>query len=465
MIRQLFSLSSALILSVGLLSAQNQINDIFSKSDARASVIDSKSTAVSNGGLDLSTANLLGEKCLQNSKTEALKNTNELYRQGWESAREMTWRIAEEISSGERATPPVYTIPVVFHVIHKGENIGTGTNISDAQIQSAVDALNRDYRRTSADGGIAQGAGPDTEIQFCLAGVAPNGNPHSGINRVNGTGVSGYSGSGITSSNESSVKALSRWDNRYYMNVWVVSEIENNGADLSNPSNWGGGTLGYAYQPTNPVTWNSDLDGIVVVNLCVGNDPNQSNGFRLWPWGALTNRTLTHEVGHFLALDHTFQGNSCSESNCNTQGDGICDTPPTVQGSTCNSPACNNTQVENYMDYTSETCQDQFTSGQSTVMRGVLAGVRNALVNTSNCGVSTDFDAGISAISTPNGALCQTSFTPSVTLNNYGSTTLTSVQIQYFVDAGAPATYNWRGHYRWRSHIYCKNGFWYIEWI
>lgn len=389
----------------------------------------------------------VGEKCVQSSRTASLKASSDLYRQGWESAREMTWRLADEISRGDRATPPVYTIPVVFHVIHKGEAVGSGTNISTAQINSAIDALNRDYRRTNADGGIAQGAGPDTEIQFCLAGFDPQGNPHSGINRVNGTSVSGYSSNGITSSNEGSVKALSRWDNRYYMNIWVVSEIDNNGADLANPSQWGGGTLGYAYQPTNPVTWNSDLDGIVAVNLCVGNDPNQSNGYRLWPWGGLTNRTLTHEVGHFLALDHTFEGQSCSESNCNTQGDGICDTPPTVQGSTCNSPACSNTQVENYMDYTSETCQDQFTSGQSTVMRGVLAGVRSDLVNTSNCAsISTnDYDAGVSSISTPNGTICETTFSPVVTLNNYGTTTLTSAQIQYYVDANAPTTYNWSG--------------------
>ncbi len=389
----------------------------------------------------------LGEKCLQASRTEHLKATNELYRQGWESARELTWAIADEISRGERATPPVYTIPVVFHVIHKGEAVGSGTNISDAQLYSAIDALNRDYRRTNANNGIALGAGPDTEIQFCLASVDPNGNPHSGINRVSGMGVSGYSSSGITNSNENAVKSLSRWDNRYYMNVWVVSEIDGNNADLSNPAQWSGGTLGYAYQPTNPVTFNSNLDGIVAVNLCVGNDPNQSNGFRLWPWGGLTNRTLTHEVGHFLALDHTFEGNSCSESNCNTQGDGICDTPPTVQGSTCNSPACPNTQVENYMDYTAETCQDQFTNGQSTVMRSVLAGVRNALVNTNNCSAisANDYDAGISSISVPNGTVCSTTFTPVVTLNNYGSTTLTSVQIQYFVDANAPATFNWSG--------------------
>ncbi|MDP6908825.1 MAG: M43 family zinc metalloprotease, partial [Flavobacteriales bacterium] len=200
-----------------------------------------------------------------------------------------------------------------------------------------------------------------------------------------------------------------------------------------------------AYLPTNPVTWNSDLDGVVILNLCVGNDPNQSNGYRLWPWGSLTNRSVTHEVGHYLGLDHTFEGYSCSETNCNTQGDQICDTPPTEDGSTCNVPACPNTLVENYMDYTSETCQDMFTNGQSTVMRAVLAGTRNALVNTSNCGAANDYDASVSAITVPNGSLCQTTFTPSITLTNYGATTLTSVQIQYYVDANGPTTYNWSG--------------------
>lgn len=387
-----------------------------------------------------------GEKCLQYTRTQELMASNPQYREGVLSAQEETRRVMAELESGVRAAPPVYTIPVVFHVIHKGENIGSGTNISDAQLQSAIDALNRDYRRTGVDGGIAQGAGPDTEIQFCLAGFDEQGNPHSGINRVNGTSVSGYSGSGITSNNEQSVKALSRWDNRYYLNVWVVSEINGNGADLSNPAQFTGGTLGYAYQPTNPVTWNSDLDGIVILNLCVGNDPNQSNGYRLWPWGSLTNRTLTHEVGHSLGLAHPF-----SDSNpfsC-TNGDGIADTPNAQQISinNCNDDGPCNQQIENYMDYTPETCQNQFSAGQSSDMRAVLAGVRNALVNTSNCGSSSsnDYDAGISAVSVPNGALCSTTFTPQVTLNNYGSTTLTSVQIQYYVDAQTPTSYAWSG--------------------
>lgn len=388
------------------------------------------------------------EKCIQHSQTEALMERDEEYRTGVENYLEQTRAIVTELESGERAAPPVYTIPVVFHVIHKGEAVGSGTNISTAQLESAIDALNRDYRRTSEDGGIAQGAGPDTEIQFCLAGVDPNGNPHSGINRVNGTSVSGYSSNGLTtgfSGNEESVKDLSRWDHRYYMNVWVVSEIDNNGAD-GNVNSFFGGTLGFAYLPStfggNLV--NGDLDGIVILNLAVGNDPNGTNGYRLWSAG-LTNRTLTHEAGHFLGLAHPFSDNN---PNSCTDGDGIGDTPNARQVSafSCNpSGLCSGQMVENYMDYMPEQCQDQFTNGQTNVMRGTLAGARNELVNTSNCGVSTDYDASISAIIQPSGSLCNTTFTPEVTLYNYGSTTLTSVQIQYFVDSQSPSTFSWSG--------------------
>lgn len=405
-------------------------------------------TQVKKNSFGVATNNQVGtgEKCLQASRTEALMAANAHYRDGVLAAKEETRRIMDELESGVRATPPVYTIPVVFHVIHKGESVGSGTNISDAQLLSAIDALNRDYRETSADGGIGQGAGPDTEIQFCLTSVNESGQPHSGINRVNGTGVSGYSSSGITNSNEASVKALSRWDNRYFLNIWVVSEIDGNGADLSNPAQWSGGTLGYAYQPSNPVTLNSNLDGVVAVNLCVGNDPNENLGYRLWPWGGLTNRTLTHEVGHFLGLSHTFSDNT--PSIC-SDGDGFSDTPNAKQlslSSCTNNGNCSGQLIQDYMDYTPEECQNMFTNQQSSYMRAVLTGARTALVNTNNCSVtSNDYDAGISAISMPSGNLCDATFTPVVTLYNYGTTTLSSVNIQYYVDSQTPTTFPWSG--------------------
>lgn len=54
-------------------------------------------------------------------------------------------------------------------------------------------------------------------------------------------------------------------------------------------------------------------------------------------------------------------------------------------------------------------------------------------------------DAGISSVDSPDGTVCATSATPSITLNNYGSNTLNSVTINYQLDAGSVNTYNWTG--------------------
>ncbi len=144
----------------------------------------------------------------------------------------------------------IKTIPVVVHVIHLGEAPGTGTNISDAQIISAIDNLNDAYSNIGY-------TGVDTEIQFCLAQRDESGNPTSGIVRVDGTGVADYSTQGIISSNEVAVKALSKWDNTEYYNFWIVSEIDDNGA--------GGGTQGYAYFPGA----SSARDGAVVLSFII----------------------------------------------------------------------------------------------------------------------------------------------------------------------------------------------------
>lgn len=303
------------------------------------------------------------------------------------AARESAEQLTMQLAANPTGIRTEYSIPVVFHVIHKGEAVGVGTNISDAQIQSAIDALNRDYRRTNADGGIALGAGPaDYEINFCLAQFNPSGQPTTGITRTDGGTLSGtYDANGMTSSNELTIKGATKWDPNEYLNVWVVSEIENNGADVADPNafppnGFSGGTLGYAYLPTNPISFISDRDGIVILNCTVGNDPNQTQGYRLW-FATLTNRALTHEVGHYLGLPHTFSDQS--PSSC-TDGDGIADTPPTAQGSTCSTPICPGAIVENYMDYVSETCQNMFTLGQKNVMQATLAGVRNDLTTTNN---------------------------------------------------------------------------------
>src|SRR5690606_16017528 len=158
------------------------------------------------------------------------------------------------------------------------------------------------------------------------------------------------------------------------------------------------------------------------------------------------NRTTTHELGHGLNLYHTFQGGNCNESNCSTQGDRVCDTPPTTSNSNCNSPACGGTQqVENYLDYTSQTCKDMFTAGQKDRMRAALMGARSNLLNSQACVPVSNLDAGITAVAAPTDQLCSPQFTPTVTLTNFGSATLNSVTIQYSVNGVNPQTYNWTG--------------------
>lgn len=335
----------------------------------------------------------------------------------------------------------IHTIPVVVHVIHLGEAVGTGTNISDEQIQSAITALNRDFRMEAGTIGDGSGNTPvpgvDCEIEFCLAVRDPNGQPTTGINRVNGSSVTNYASQGIIDANEVDVKTLSRWDNRYYYNVWVVSEIDDNGG--------GAGTQGYAYFPTNPVTWNADKDGTVVLYNAFGNDPDGSLGYNLKSYTNL-NRTMTHEIGHGLNLHHPFEGGSCSETDCTTQGDEVCDTPPTTQQTNCGTPACGGTQqVENYMDYTGSTCTNMFTQGQKDRMRTALEGPRAELLTSDACTPTNDLDAALNKIVYPIGDICATTFDPIVEIRNLGVQTLTSVTITFDIDGGAPQTFNWTG--------------------
>ncbi len=336
----------------------------------------------------------------------------------------------EQLSPSDR-TNDIYTLPVVVHVIHKGEPYGTGTNITDEQIFSAITALNQDYRHLPGTNGY--GDGPDIGIEFCLASRNPNGQPTNGINRVNGSTVANYATMGIEASagngaSEESVKALSTWPRTSYLNIWVVTEIENNDG--------GSGIQGYAYFP-----FNSPIDGVVVLYNAIGTSGNLKSYTNM-------NRTMSHEVGHYLGLYHTFHDtDACdTELNCQTDGDRVCDTPETILNTTCSVPACSGTQqVENYMDYTNQTCQNMFSEGQKLRMRTTLETQRASMITSMGCMPVFTRDTGITSIVSPTGTNCAGAFQPQVTLANFGSATLTSVTINYNIDGSGNNTYNWTG--------------------
>ena len=329
----------------------------------------------------------------------------------------------------------ILIIPTVVHIIHVGEPLGIGSNVSEAQILSAINALNEDFRKEEGTNGF--GLGVDTEIEFCLAKRDHLGNPSNGITRSNGSGIPGYLEDGIKSGNigigadETEVKASVAWPRDTYFNIFVVTEIDGN--------NGGNGTQGYAYFPFDNVR-----DGVTLLYNTFGTEGN------LKTWANL-NRILTHEVGHYLGLYHTFHNtnsvSSCeSEVTCETEGDQVCDTPPTVTNSGClTTPACANAQIENYMDYTAQECKNTFTAGQTSRMRNTLYVQRVSLLNSLSCTPISERDIGISEVVQPGPVTCDASANPHVRIVNYGTQSVTSFELQATLDANESVSVTWFG--------------------
>ena len=95
----------------------------------------------------------------------------------------------KELAKTGRLAAPVVTIPIIVHVVHNGEAVGTGRNISQAQVQSQLVTLNEDFRRRPNTRGFNDSpVGADIEIEFCLAAVDQQGRAMAepGIDRYNG---------------------------------------------------------------------------------------------------------------------------------------------------------------------------------------------------------------------------------------------------------------------------------------
>jgi hypothetical protein len=267
-------------------------------------------------------------------------------------------------------SPATYVVPVVFHIIHKGEAIGVGSNVSDDVIKKALKALNENYRNMNPQGGT------DAQIEFALAVRDPNGNCTTGITRTNYSSNATYNSKGVqvqtaNGITDATLKGIIGWNRQKYYNIYIVSEFDDN--------NGGSGIQGYAYtasmhgQPT---------DGAAFMASCVSEEGN---------------KTLTHELGHAFNLLHTFQGddpgNTGAATTCppnsspTTQGDMCADTPPhkrsqsdcNVSGTNaCNGGTSNALFVHNYMDYSSDACMNQFTPNQSTRMQTACSGTRGS---------------------------------------------------------------------------------------
>lgn len=259
----------------------------------------------------------------------------------------------------QRVASEIIRIPVVVHIIHnQANNAITGNNISDEQIYSQIKVLNEDYRRKAGTMGFnSNPIGADVEIEFFLANIDPNGNPSSGITRS-------YTAKkifNITSDNDrQTMSNLSYWDSNKYLNIWVGS--------------FNSGIIGYGEFPYAEtisglsVEATESLDGVYIDYTVFGRKIG-TNTKELYSFG----RTATHEIGHWLGLYHTW-----GDEYCGT--DYVADTPQTATSNVnfCNTvfSNCGGTRtqnlIEDYMDYTPDSCMNIFTQGQKDRIRAAL---------------------------------------------------------------------------------------------
>ncbi|MFT6922071.1 MAG: hypothetical protein ACJA1C_001073 [Crocinitomicaceae bacterium] len=348
----------------------------------------------------------------------------------WLQQKIQEFKAQQSLNGAAKAT--LLTIPVVIHVIHNGDAVGSNENIADAQVISQIQVLNEDFRRILGTPGYNTNPdGADIEVEFCLAVIDETGNPHSGIDRVN-YGQAAFTGQ----ADANTMKAATYWNPDDYMNMWTV--------------NYGNsGLLGFAQFPNtsglaglNNNNGGATTDGVVADYRSFGSSAIYPAGTYSAPYDL--GRTMTHEVGHYLGLRHIWGDANCGDDFCadtpeSTTSNGGCPTQTTCDG--------NQDMVENYMDYTNDACMNIFTDDQKTRIRTVftVSPRRLSLTTSTKCVPANPDDIGVFAVNSPTGSYCASSFIPNVDVKNYGNNNVTSFTLFYDIDGAGTQSFLWTG--------------------
>ncbi len=262
-------------------------------------------------------------------------------------------------------------VPVNFHVIYNG----TTGNVPESQLDAQITVLNYNF-----------------------AGKDYNGNP-----------VAGAANTGYTFFKNS----VTRTNNKQWFAMTPGSRNERNAKNslVVNPTGSlnlytckpGQNLLGWATFPWN-LAGNPNMDGVVIH---YGSLP----GGYLSPYNL--GGTASHEIGHWVGLYHTFQG-GCDGGNCSGAGDLVCDTPSEgTATSGCPSgkdtcPEAGLDPIHNYMDYSTDICYTQFTTGQDaradfmmSTYRPVIGSARLANSGTVQMAAGATTGNGLRAVPNP----------------------------------------------------------------
>lgn len=252
---------------------------------------------------------------------------------------------ATSLLFGQAARASITTVSVIVNVVYSNRQ----QNVSDKQIKSQIDALNRDYSASNKDGSNVpkcwSALVANTNIRFELVDVTRTRTDESDFGTDDGVKSAQTGGKAPV-------------DPDRCLNLWV--------------RNLSGGILGYAQFPGGPPA----TDGVVIQWTAFGTVGTATAPFNL-------GRTAVHEVGHYFNLHHVWgDTNDCSGT------DYVADTPnaqlpnygrPTFPHISCNNGP-NGDMFMNYMDYVDDAEMVLFTPGQAARMAAALAGPRSSLI-------------------------------------------------------------------------------------
>lgn len=305
----------------------------------------------------------------------------------------------------EKSNNNIYRIPVVFHVVYNNEE----ENLADSVIQNQLDIMNDCFRRTNADAMDTRAEFlpyvGDAKIEFFLAETNPDGMTTDGITRTDSDiaffgGVLPYTslqtaeiGQWVTDSLFPNMFRITRedqggidpWDPERYLNIWIGDlRIFEPGIGNFEELVY----FGLAIPPLDHYNWPEEVTGPLIefnqgiimhyVSIAENNPNSYPAPYQALNSSVSSGKMLVHETGHYLGLRHIWGDGNCS------QDDFIDDTPLASTSGLYDCNFSSNTctddidgldlpnMVENYMDYTSGTCQNSFTLGQIDIMREVL---------------------------------------------------------------------------------------------
>jgi hypothetical protein len=321
--------------------------------------------------------------------------------------------LVESLEKSRKTSSTVVTVPVVFHIVYNDST----ENLRDSVIFNQLADMNRNFRRQNPDTATLRpefdSIVGDTHIEFVLASTDPNGNPSTGITRTN-THIAYFGDTLPYSANQQtqiaqwvedslvynfyritrdSLGGIDPWDTERYFNVWIgdlriFEPLINNFEELV--------FFGLASPPPKHPSWQGTgidttllAQGALMHYVAIG--PNNPNTFPppYTAFNALVGEggILTHEAGHYLGLRHIWGDGGCDVD------DFISDTPLAGQNGqfSCikSTNSCIDTNVatdlpdmvENFMDYSSDDCNNSFTLDQGVLMQAVLQTYRPNLAS------------------------------------------------------------------------------------